>query len=240
MSPRAERLGFLAWLLSCTLFAYWFAWVAISALLHSQADSGGNVVFNSTSAGSTVYPFTYVGAGVGFVIVLMCVYKAERTRRDSIVTAPLVAYLTSVGIINIYEKFFLAFQTISTHSTYYWRVDFGSTDAALFSIFGITWVFASAPWWDRRNLKLAGVLVAMFAVSMLTWLAIGFPPVQGGSPEVYLLNTVSRIASQLVPAALVLPSRARDAIYYFLERCRNLLPKFRLGNRSPAAMLSRR
>ena len=207
VTPRAERLGFLAYLVTSALFAYWFAWVAISALLHPRLDSGGHLVLYSAQAGHTAYPFTYAAAAVAMIGIAVAIYFAEKPRRDAIVIALLASYLTCVGMINLYEQVFLACTAAATHSTYWWTVDFGSVDATIFTVIGIAWLGASAPWWRRENAKLAAILAGLFGAAMLAWLAIGFPIVEQGNPLVYLLNTVSRFASELIPLSLVLPPR---------------------------------
>jgi hypothetical protein len=224
VTPRAERLGFLAWLVTSALFAYWFAWVAISALFHAKEDSGGNLVLFSSQAGHTAYPFTYAAAGLALVGIAIFIYVAERPRRDAPLIAALAAYLTCVGMINIYEQAFVACTIATTHNTYWWAQDFGNVNSVIFTAIGISWVAASAPWWKRENLLLAGLLFALFAASMTAWLAIGFPPIEQGSPVVYILNTVSRFASELIPLSLVLPpryaSRALTPLSRMLARVR--------------------
>jgi hypothetical protein len=212
MSPKAARLGYLAWLISCAIFAYWFAYVGLTALLNLQRDAGGNLVLYSSGAGHTAYPFTYLGAGLSFVLITYFIFRSERGHRDAIVTASLTAYLTSVGMINIYEQFFLLATAHAGGGTYALGVDWGSPDAALFSAFGLSWFLTSFAWWDRRNVMLAAVPVAIYIVSLLAWVAIGFPIVENGNPMVYILNSISRIASQLIPVALVVPPNTRMKI----------------------------
>ena len=226
MTPTAERLGFLGWLLSCAIFAYWFLWVAVSGLFGQRTDSGGNLVLYATGPNHTVYPFTYLAAGLSFVLLMFFIYRRERPKWDAIIIAPLAAYLSSVGMINVYEQVFLAGTFHATGGTYGYGVDWGSVNGALFSIFGISWLLASAPWWDRKNAQLAGALIGVFVVSILAWVAIGFPVVETGSPSVYFLNTVSRVTSQLIPVALVLPSGARSSLNSVVNRLRTLFRRY--------------
>lgn len=220
--PRpAVRYAFLVWLVVNLVGAYWFAWVALSAALNVRTDAGGNLVFLAPAADHTVYPFTYVAAIVGFALVLLVVFRAEWNHRDRIVVAPLVAYLTGVGMLNLYEQGFLAATVLSTHSTYWWTVDFGTPGAALFSAIGLSWVLASAPWWRRQNRRLAACVAAVWVGSMVAWVALGFPSVETGGLTSYLLNATGRVAAQLVPVALVAPPRMLAA---FTARFRSLRP----------------
>jgi hypothetical protein len=217
MEPtRLERRFLWLWLITSALLGYWFAWVAVTAIAYPGADSGGNLVYYSSAAGHTVYPFTYVAAALGVLGVALGVYLAERPSRRAIPLALLVGYVGALGMINLYEQVFLVGLETSTHSNSWWVVDWGSPGAAVFSFIGVTWVFASLPWWRRANLGLAAPCMALWLGAMGVWMAFGFPPVQSGLGWVYDLNALSRIASAMVPVALAAPEGVR-------LRSRNLL-----------------
>jgi hypothetical protein len=197
------------WLVTSALLGYWFAWVAVTALVHPMSDSGGNLVYLSTAAGHTVYPFTYIAAIAGFVGVTFAVYFAERPSRAALVLAPLVGYVSAIGMINVYEQVFLVGLESTTHSSFWWGVDWGTPGAAIFSFLGLTWVLAGLPWWRRANLPLAAPWIALWLGSMALWMGLGFPSVQSGLAWVYALNTVSRVASEMILVALVTPPQLR-------------------------------
>jgi hypothetical protein len=213
MNERTGRAVLWVWLGTAALLGYWFAWVAVSALFHVSADAGGNVVLLGSNADHAVYPFTYVAVGIAFIGLSYFVFDQERGRRDAPFLGPLVAYVGCVGMINLYEQIFLIGLYSSSRSTYWLVQDWGTPPSAFFSAIGIFWVFASAPWWHRRNLSLAVPLLLAYAVSMGLWMAGGFPPVESGLGRVYALNTISRVTSELVPVALATPPRITSRIY---------------------------
>jgi hypothetical protein len=213
MDDRAARAALWAWLVTAALLGYWFAWVALSALFHVRSDAGGNLVLFSPGAGSTVYPFTYVAVALAFLGLSYVVIDQERGTRSRFLLGPLVAYVGCVGMINVYEQVYLLGVAGTTHSTYWWVHDWGTLQVAIYSALGLSWVFASAPWWHRPNLPLAVPLIAVFLGSMAVWIGLGFPSVQTGLGWVYVLNATSRLASELVPVALALPPRITAKVY---------------------------
>jgi hypothetical protein len=219
MEPtRLERRVLWLWLITSALLGYWFAWVAVTAIAYPGADSGGNLVYYSTAAGHTVYPFTSVAAALGVLGVGLGVYLAERPSRLATPLALLVGYVGAIGMINLYEQVFLVGLETSTRSSYWWIVDWGNPGAAVFSVVGVTWVLASLPWWRRANLGLAAPWIALWLGAMVVWMAFGFPPVESGLGWVYALNALSRIASEMIPVALVAPEGVRLRIRNLLLR----------------------
>jgi hypothetical protein len=215
-----NRRFFWVWLGSSALLGYWYAWVAITAVLHPASDPGGNLVYLSNAAGHTVYPFTYVAAALGFVGVTLFVYFEERPARSAALLAVLVGYVSAIGMIGLYEQVFLVGLESSTHSTSWWVADWGTPGAATWSLIGLTWVIAGLPWWRRANLVLTLPLVAVWIGSIAVWMALGFPSVQSGLGWGYALNTPSRIASELTVVALVTPDSIRIRILAIARRWR--------------------
>lgn len=104
LTPKAERLGIMAWLLTCTLFAYWFAWVALGTLLQFQAGPGCDAVHPGIGPGYPLHSFRYGGVGAGFALLTFVIFRVERRRRDAFVVAPLGAYVSNAGVINASSK----------------------------------------------------------------------------------------------------------------------------------------
>jgi hypothetical protein len=208
------------WLGASAILGYWFAWAAVSAFRNVQSDAGGNLVFASSAASTTVYPFTYFAAIGGFLALTLTV--AVRGHRSNVLylAAPIVAYVSIVGMINVYEQVFLAGLETTTHSVWWWTNDWGTLGSAGFSILGLSWSLAAFPWWRRANLVLAGPLVALFLGTMGIWILLGFPPVESGIPWVYALNAVSRVAATFIPVALTTPESWRERLFAALARVR--------------------
>lgn len=206
----ALRALFWTWLATSAAVAYWFAWAAISALWNVGTDPGGNLVFESASAGTTVYPFTYLAAFLALGGLTASVYVQRRQGGFRFLGAALVGYVSVVGMINVYEQVFLAGLASHTHSSTWWVADWGTVGTAAFTLLGLTWALASVPWWRRANLALAGPLLAVFVGTMGLWMLLGFPTVESGLGWVYALNAASRLTATLIPVALSTPDVWRE------------------------------
>jgi len=207
VEPRTKRVVLWVWLGTSALLGWWFAWVAVSGILHPTRLPSGSFVFFAPGAGwsSTVYPFTYVGVVLSLLGVGYFVWRQEGRSAPAFVLAGLAAYVSSVGMINLYEQTFVLGVETTTHSHLFWTFYWGTPSSAAWTLLGISWVFAALPWSHRYNWMLAVPLLVVFVTSMAAWYAFGFPDTNQGAGWVYAVNAASRIASQLVLVALVVP-----------------------------------
>ncbi len=156
-----------------------------------------------------IYPFTYLGAGLSFFVPLYYIFKAERKKGKmnfllSLILGGLVADISSVGMLNVFEQVFVTFNQFAYHSDFWFVAYWGTPAAALSTLMGLGFVFESMPWWRRLNLKLVFTCLALFVGGMIVWYLIGFPSETSGVVT-YSINAITRISSQMVLVFLVLP-----------------------------------
>ena len=156
-----------------------------------------------------IYPFTYIGAGLSFFIPFYLIFRAERKTGkmnflSSLMLGGLVADISSVGMLNIFEQVFVTFNQLAHHFDFWFVAYWGTPEAALSTIIGLSFVFESMPWWRKLNLKLVFTCLALFVGGMIAWYLIGFPSETSGI-LVYGINAITRISSQVVLVFLVLP-----------------------------------
>ncbi|MCI4356059.1 MAG: hypothetical protein L3K18_02790 [Thermoplasmata archaeon] len=204
---RRLQLVYLVWVVTSALLTYWFVEVILNGLLHVGSDVGGNLVFQSTPQQVPFYPFTLAAALLSFVGVTYFVLRAEGVRWWSVLLALVVAEVSTVGMINLYEQLFIVPMQLASHNWYWINYYWGGLGFAAATILGISWVLAGLPWWRRENARWAGGVFGAYLATMLVWLAIGFPSVESGSWAAYLLNTVSRLLSQATLVVLVADPR---------------------------------
>jgi hypothetical protein len=156
-----------------------------------------------------IYPFTYLGAGLSFFILSYFVFRAERKTGKinflvSLILGGLVADISSVGMLNIFEQVFVAFNQFAYHFDFWFIAYWGTPEAAFSTIIGLGFVFESMPWWRKLNLKLVFICLSLFVGGIMVWYLIGFPSETSGI-LIYSMNAITRISSQLVLVFLVLP-----------------------------------
>jgi hypothetical protein len=205
--PRISSAILWIWLSTSALLGWWFAWVAVSGIVHPMRLASGNLVLFAPGAGwsSTIYPFTYAGVALSLLGVGYFVLRQEGPSLSAFVLASLAAYVSSVGMLNVYEQGFVLGVEASTHSTAFWAFYWGTPSSFVWTVVGMTWVLAAFPWWQRYNWRLVVPLLGLYLTSMATWYVFGFPGTDSGATWVYAVNAVSRISSQLVLVALVVP-----------------------------------
>ncbi len=160
-----------------------------------------------------IYPFTYVGAGLSFFVLFYYIFKAERKKGKmnflgSLMLGGLVADISSVGMLNVFEQVFVTFNQFAHHSDYWFIAYWGTPAAALSTAIGLGFVFESMPWWTRRNLMPVFASLALFAGGIVVWYLLGFPSETSGV-LIYSINAITRISSQMVLVLLVLPFKIR-------------------------------
>jgi hypothetical protein len=200
---RRLHLVFLVWLATSALLTWWFVAVVVDGLYHVGSDVGGNLLFYSTAQQHPFYPFTLVAAFLSFLGVTYFVVRAEGIRWWSVPLALVVAEVATVGMINVYEQFFIVPMQVADHDSYWLNQYWGGLGHAAATILGMSWVAAALPWWRRENARLASGVFGAYLAAMAVWIAIGFPPVESGSWIAYLMNTVSRFLSQATLVVLV-------------------------------------
>ncbi|MCI4368228.1 MAG: hypothetical protein L3K09_01505 [Thermoplasmata archaeon] len=200
-------------------------------MLHVATDSGGNLDFYSSAQQHPFYPFTLVAAILSFGGVTYFIVRAEGARWWSLLLAVVVAEVSTVGMIDVYEQSFIVPAQFLDHSSYWLAHYWGGIGPASVTILGMSWVLAAFPWWRRENARFAGTLLAAYVVTMVIWIAIGFPAVESGSPSAYLLNTINRLLSQATLVALVADPRWVETLR---RKIRALARKGALGSGAAA------
>jgi hypothetical protein len=97
-----------------------------------------------------IYPFTYVGAGLSFCFLFYFIYKEERKTGKvnflySLMLGGLIADISSVGMLNVFEQLFVTFNQLAYHFDYWFIAYWGTPEAALSTIIGLSFVLVSAP-----------------------------------------------------------------------------------------------
>jgi len=205
MNEKSLRLIMGVWLFVSIPALIFYDYTAVSALLGATSDRAGQLVFKGTSPTgeeTVVYPFTYAAAALSVVGVTFYIYKAER-RWWALLVGLVVARATTAGIIELYELVFVGLgQTVWSGDV--WGRYYGNDlPTHMWTVVGLTWIFAAAPWWRRKNLRASSICFGAFLATMLTWLSIGYPPVESGNPIAYVLNAASRLLSQTTNVLLV-------------------------------------
>ncbi len=205
MNERRLRIIFGAWLFVSVPALIWFDNTTAIALFHLSKDEAGNLIFINVSGQQRtgIYPFTLLAALLSLIGIGYFVYIKER-KLWAIPVAALVARASTLGMINLYEQVYVGLGSLvwtdNVWSKYYGR----DLSEGLWTIVNVLWVITSLPWWDRRNLKLAGGCFLSYLAVMLVWFSVGYPPVESGSTAAYVLNAISRFLSQGTQVLLVL------------------------------------
>ena len=210
MEYKGGNVAIWLWLALATSFGFWFDYAAATALFNPERDSAGHLIFKVAGYSNTVYPFTYVAVALSFVGVCYFCFIRERKHRStiaSLVIGALVANAASIGMINVYEQFFVSAWFLVPAdvgnaiywSQYYW----GSAGAVSATVSGLLLVLTVMPWSNKRNLRYVMPLAAIYAMAMLAWIAAGYGAPRTGNTLDYLMNAISRISSQLMLVAAV-------------------------------------
>lgn len=207
----------ILWLLSMGLLDWWFVWVVVTGIGHLGRDPGGSLVFQSPAADHVFYPFTLAAALLSLLGVAGAVAFRERGSRWAVPLGLLVGFVSTVGMINVYEQVFVAALETSTGSVSWWAYYWGGANG-IGTLLGLLGVAAVLPWVSRRNLRPAFVVLGIFLLGMLIWFAVGFPPVTDGSPTIYALNAATRLLSQGMLVLLVLPEEVRAHLHRWGSR----------------------
>jgi hypothetical protein len=152
-----------------------------------------------------VYPYTYVGAAASFVAVALAIYFQENKKLWAIPLAIIAANASSIGMLNVYEQVWVSLNQTAYHYSSWFILYWSNETTATWSIIGMLWVLASAPWWNRKNLRLVLPTLVIFCVSMGIWFLLGMPTANSGSSVGLTLNAISRISSQVILIFLCLP-----------------------------------
>ena len=194
---------YLLWLVSSALLAWWFVWVVVTGIFGIQSDPSGHLIFSSTSATKTFYPFTLGATALSFLGVAYYVYRGERGNWWSLPLSALVGLVSTIGMVNLYEQIFVNLADLAWRANWWWVYYGKSMDAFVFALVGVSWVFAALPWWLNENRRAAQRFFLVYLATMVVWLLFGLPGVESGSILAYALNTVSRFFSQATLIVLV-------------------------------------
>ncbi len=200
---RSLWLIYLLWLVTSALLAWWFVWVVVTGIFSLGSDPSGHLIFFSSGAGKTFYPFTLAATALSFFGVAYFVYRAERGRWWSVPLALLVSLVSTVGMVNLYEQVFINFADLAWKSGWWWFYYGRNIDTFMGTLNGVGWVFAGLPWWLNENRKVAQRFFLAYLLTMLIWLILGMPGVESGSIAAYALNSLSRFFSQATLIVLV-------------------------------------
>ncbi len=194
---------YLLWLVSSALLSWWFVWVVVTGIFGFQSDPSGHFIFASTGAGKTFYPFTLGVTALSFFGVTYYVYRAERGRWWSLPLSALVGLVSTIGMVNLYEQVFINFADLAWRANWWWFYYGRSIDSFVWTLVGVSWVFAALPWWLKSNRRTAEHFFLTYLATMLVWLLFGMPGVETRSILAYVLNTLSRFFSQATLIVLV-------------------------------------
>ncbi len=187
LSSETKRRGFgsLAPILTRSLKPVSLALVVAGAILfflnyQGLFAKGIGVNLIALHPDRTIYPFTYLGAGLSLFVPCYFIFKAERTKGKAnfvyaLAMGALVADVSSVGMLNVFEQVFVTFNQLACHFNYWFVAYWGTPDAALSTLIGLAFVFETMPWWNRLNLKLVFVSLSLFVGGIVAWYLIGSP-----------------------------------------------------------------
>ncbi len=178
--------------------------MVLSGVFRTASDPSGHLIFYSAGAGKPFYPFTLAATALSFVGVTYYVYKAERGAWWSLPLALLVALVSTVGMVNLYEQVFINFADLVWGASIWWQFYGNSIGTFVGMLVGVSWVFAALPWWRSENRGLRrNVFFEAYLLTMLVWLMLGMPSVELGTVQAYVLNALSRFLSQATLIVLV-------------------------------------
>jgi hypothetical protein len=152
-----------------------------------------------------VFPFTYIGAAASLIGVSVGIFYRENKKLWAIPLAIIASNASSIGMINVYEQVFVSLNQITYQYSYWFFIYWSNEETATWTVIGMLWILASAPWWNAKNLRFVVSTLIVFGVSMGTWFLFGMPTSDSGSPLALALNAITRITSQAVLIFLCLP-----------------------------------
>lgn len=212
------------WLAALTAYVSWFDYAALSAIVHPTSDAAGHLRFAVAGYSNTVYPFTYVAVGLSLLGCTYGIFRVERLDRGpalAMVLGIAVANIASVGMINLYEQVFVALNYLSPQGpivwTYWLGYYWGGPSAVADTLTGLLIVLTILPWSNPRNGPGVALFAGIFAAGSLLWFLHGYGAPPSGDALDYGLNATTRIASQLILVAAVLPC---DPVRWLVERIR--------------------
>jgi len=222
-------------LLALTAYVAWFDYAAVTAIFHPGSDASGNLLFQVPGFSNTVYPFTYAAVAASILGVGWFVFRAERAplgRPAAVLLAVLIANLASIGMINLYEQWFVvglyATPRLHTSGVYAIRLYWDNAGAVANTLGGLLIVLSILPWARGRNWPGVLTLVGLTAVAFLAWVWTGFWEPMNGNAFDYAMNALSRIALQLTLVAAV----SREDWVRWLAR--HIVRATRQGSTTPA------
>lgn len=229
MDRRGLWVALGLWLATCTALVIYFDVLAITALFHVGSDAAGQAVLQAGPDSNTIFPFTYIGAGLSALGVAICVYRQERAAL-SVPAAGLIGVLVgniaAIGTLVWFEEAFLVLRTFTAwnHSAaVYWLTQNWANTAtgAGLTVGAMLLALVVLPWSRRRNWPGVVACLVGYGVFMGLWFANGFADPQSGDLLDYLLNAGARVASQLAVVAAVLPQDVVGALRSAMSRVRS-------------------
>ncbi|HEV2448811.1 MAG TPA: hypothetical protein VGU43_00160, partial [Thermoplasmata archaeon] len=202
-------MGVVVLLAVATASVAWFDYAAVGALFFPTRDPLGHTIFQVPGYANTVYPFTYAGVALSLAGVSWFVYLRERgelRRAYAGALALLVANLASVGMIDVYEQFWVALSALTPHgaTARYWLGHYwGSAGDIGGTLAGMLLVLTILPWVRRSNWPSTTLAALLCALGFALWFQRGMSAPGQGDATDYAYNALTRVSAQLVLVAAV-------------------------------------